>query len=65
VVERDPTIAAPSVTAAHVSRPTGSATMFCFGSLGSCRATCGAWTALVMMRMFFSGTSGKTRSTAA
>ena len=32
VVERAPTSAAPSVTAAQVSRPTGSATRLCFGN---------------------------------
>ena len=64
VVERAPTIAAPSVTAAQVSRPQGSAMTFCFGNLGSCLRTSGAWTALVMTKMFLSGTSGSTRSTA-
>ena len=34
VVERAPTIAAPSVTAAQVSRPHGSAMTFCLGNLG-------------------------------
>ena len=34
VVERAPTSAAPSVTAAQVSRPTGSAMTFSFGSFG-------------------------------
>ena len=64
VVERAPTSAAPSVTAAQVSRPHGSAMMFSFGSFGSCRFTSAACAALVMMRMFFIGTKGSTRSTA-
>jgi len=64
VVERAPTRAAPRVTAAHVSRPTGSAMTFSFGSFGSCLRTVGAWTSLVMTRMFLSGTSGRTRSRA-
>ena len=64
VVERAPTTAAPSATAAQVSRPTGSAMTFSFGSSGSCLRTVGAWTAFVMMRMFSIGTSGSTRSTA-
>jgi len=36
VVQRAPTIAAPKVTAAQVSRPTGSATMLSLGIFGNC-----------------------------
>src|ERR1700677_2204005 len=64
LVERCPTTAAPRVTAAQVSRPTGSAMILPLGSLGNWRRTSGAWTALVMMKMFCHGTSGRTRSTA-
>ena len=64
VVERAPTSAAPSVTAAQVSRPIGSAMTFSFGSFGSCLRTSGACTSLVMTRMFLIGTNGSTRSTA-
>jgi hypothetical protein len=56
VVERAPTRAAPRVTAAQVSRPTGSAMMFAGGSPASCRRTSAAWAAFVMTRMFSSGT---------
>src|SRR5882724_13366691 len=48
VVERAPTNAAPSVTAAQVSRPIGSAISFSFGSFGSCFRTSGAWISLVI-----------------
>src|ERR1035437_3908585 len=64
VVERAPTSAAPSVTAAQVSRPTGSATRFCFGIFGSCLRTSGNCASLVMTKIFLAGTSGNTRSTA-
>ena len=64
VVERAPTSAAPSVTAAHVSRPIGSATTLSFGSLGNCFRTSATCAVLVMMKMFLAGTSGSTRSTA-
>ena len=64
LVERCPTIAAPKVTAAHVSRPTGSAMTFPFGNFGNCFLTSGAWTSFVITRMFFIGTRGATRSTA-
>src|ERR1035437_2622043 len=64
VVERAPTSAAPSVTAAQVSRPIGSATKFCFGIFGNCLRTSGNCAALVMIKIFFAGTSGSTRSTA-
>src|ERR1041385_4582740 len=64
VVERAPTSAAPSVTAAQVSRPTGSAMTFCFGTFGSFFRTSGACASLVIIRMFLAGTSGETRSTA-
>ena len=64
VVERAPTMAAPSVTAAQVSRPTGSATTFSFGNFGNCLRTSGACTSLVMTKMFSLGTSGATRATA-
>ncbi len=53
VVVRAPTSAAPSVTAAMVSRPMGSAMTFSFGSFGSCLRTSGACTSLVMTRIFF------------
>ena len=64
VVERAPTSAAPSVTAAQVSRPTGSAMRFCLGIFGSCLRTSGNCASLVMTKMFLTGTSGSTRSTA-
>ena len=64
VVERAPTSAAPSVTAAQVSRPIGSATRLAFGIFGSCFWTSGNCASLVMTKMFFAGTSGSTRSTA-
>ena len=64
VVERAPTSAAPSVTAAQVSRPTGSAIRFCLGIFGSCLRTSGNCASLVMTKMFLTGTSGSTRSTA-
>src|SRR5215469_1906631 len=64
VVERAPTSAAPSVTAAQVSRPTGSATRFSFGTFGSCFRTSGNCASLVMTNTFFAGTNGSTRSTA-
>src|SRR6185312_3672113 len=64
VVERAPTNAAPSVTAAHVSRPIGSATRLSFGTFGSCLRTSGNCAAFVMTKMFLAGTSGSTRSTA-
>ena len=64
VVERAPTSAAPSVTAAHVSRPIGSATTLSFGSLGNCLRTSATCAVLVMMKTFLAGTSGSTRSTA-
>src|SRR5436853_147203 len=41
-VLRCPQIDAPSVTAAVVSRPTGSATTFSFGNFGSCLRTSSA-----------------------
>ena len=64
VVERAPARAAPSVTAAQVSRPHGSLRMFCLGSFGSCCFTPAACAAFVMIKMLLSGTSGRTRSTA-
>jgi type II secretory ATPase GspE/PulE/Tfp pilus assembly ATPase PilB-like protein len=48
VVERAPTRAAPSATAAHVSRPTGSAMTLPAGSRGSCRLTSAACASVVM-----------------
>ena len=64
MVDRAPTTAAPSVTAAQVSRPTGSAMMFAFGSFGSCFATSGACAVVVITTTFCRGTSGSTRPTA-
>ena len=64
VVERAPTSAAPSVTAAQVSRPIGSAMRLSFGIFGSCLRTSGNCASLVMTKIFFAGTSGSTRSTA-
>src|ERR1035437_918291 len=64
VVERAPTSAAPSVTAAQVSRPIGSATTFSLGSFGNCLRTSAACASLVMIKIFLIGTSGSTRSTA-
>src|SRR5882724_5142302 len=63
VVERAPTNAAPSVTAAQVSRPIGSAITFSFGSFGSCFRTSGAWISLVITKTFLRGTTGRIRST--
>src|SRR6202789_1339741 len=64
VVERAPTKAAPRVTAAQVSRPIGSATRLSFGIFGNCLRTSGNLGALVMTKIFFAGTIGRTRSTA-
>ena len=59
-----PTSAAPSVTAAVVSRPMGSATRFSFGIFGSCLRTSGSLRLVGDDENVLGGTSGSTRSTA-
>ena len=61
--DRAPTSAAPSATAAQVSRPHGSPMMLSLGNSGNCLRTAAACTALVMMNIFSSGATGFTRST--